>query len=352
MSTATKTPAAPSEDTRATATKPMWRQVLATRAAGILLLDIVLFAFFTVQSDGGVFASTANIQSMLLTGTQALLLAVALSMMLGAGIFDLSLGANLVLSSVVGAKVMVAVSNPTPEFTFSNVPAAVTLGLLACLGTGLVYGAVNGFLVAYLRINALIATLGTLGIGSGIALVITDGTDIAGLPPAIQENFGLKQIGVVPLPAIVALLIAAVLYLVVRYTRFGMRTIAIGSSFSAAERVGIKAPMHLFKLALLGGAMAGFAGFIDLSRFASTALQGHANDSLNAVAAAVIGGTLLEGGKISIIGAVWGTALAVMLQAGLVIIGVSSYYQLIAVGLVLILAVAIDRVAYMRRQRS
>jgi ribose transport system permease protein len=81
-------------------------------------------------------------------------------------------------------------------------------------------------------------------------------------------------------------------------------------------------------------------------------VAGHANDALNAVTAAVIGGTLLEGGKISILGAIWGTGLAVILQGGLVIAGVSSYYQLIAIGVVLIIAVSLDRVSFVRLQRS
>jgi ribose transport system permease protein len=105
-------------------------------------------------------------------------------------------------------------------------------------------------------------------------------------------------------------------------------------------------------LAVLGGGLAGVAGFIDLARFGSTAISGHANDALGAVTAAVIGGTLLEGGKISITGAIWGAGLAVILQTGLVILGVSSFWQLIVVGVVLLLAVLLDRLTVVRRNRS
>ncbi|MEX0428021.1 ABC transporter permease [Nocardioides sp. DS6] len=339
-------------DTRATRPTPWWRQALLTRATAILALDIALFVLFTALSDNGVFASSDNVQALLLAGTEALLLAVGLAMMLGAGIFDLSLGANLVLSSVVGARVMLHISTPAADGTYPHAAAAVLAGLLACVVTGAVFGTINGLLVAYLRINALIATLGTLGIGTGIGYVISNGTDLSGVPTQLQENFGLRTIGVLPVPALVALVVATALYVCIRYTRFGMRTLAIGSSFSAADRVGIKAPRHLLKLAILGGALAGVAGFIDLSHFGSTAIQGHSNDALNAVTAAVIGGTMLEGGKVSIIGALWGTALAVILQSGLVIVGVSSYYQLIAVGGVLILAVALDRLTYIRRRAT
>ena len=182
--------------------------------------------------------------------------------------------------------------------------------------------------------------------------MISGGSDVSPLPAPIQEDFGLRTFADIPVVALVAIGIAIVLYLVVRYTEFGMRTEAIGSSRLAAERVGIKVPGHLIRLTILAGALAGLAGFVDLSHFASTSVAGHANDALNAVTAAVIGGTLLEGGKISILGAIWGTGLAVILQGGLVIAGVSSYYQLIAIGVVLIIAVSLDRVSFVRLQRS
>jgi ribose transport system permease protein len=341
---------APQVDTRAVAPKPAWRRVLTTRATAILLLDVVLFIIFTAIKP--VFASLASVQSLLLSGTEALLLAVGLAMLLGAGIFDLSLGANLVLSSVVGAEALRAIGHPNASGIYSNIGTGVAVCVVVCILTGAVYGLVNGLLIAYGQMNALIVTLGTLGIGTGLAYVISGGSDISGLPAQLQANFGLRTFGPIPLPAVIAIVIAVVLFLVVRFTRFGMRTEAIGSSRVAADRAGIKVPRHLIRLTILAGALAGLAGFVDLSHFASTSIAGHANDALNAVTAAVIGGTLLEGGRISIPGAAWGTGLAVILQGGLVTAGVSSYYQLIAVGAVLILAVGLDRVTFIRLQRA
>jgi ribose transport system permease protein len=253
---------------------------------------------------------------------------------------------------VVGAEVIKAIAQPSATGSSHNLGAAAAAGLIVCILAGAVFGLVNGLLVAYAQMNALIATLGTLGIGTGLAYVISGGGDVSGLPAQMQENFGLRTVGPIPVPAVIAIVIAIVLYLCVRFTQFGMRTEAIGSSRVAADRVGIKVPGHLVKLTILAGALAGLAGFVDLSHFASSSIAGHANDALNAVTAAVIGGTLLEGGKISIPGAIWGTGLAVILQGGLVIAGVSSYYQLIAVGTVLILAVGLDRVAFIRLQRG
>jgi ribose transport system permease protein len=342
--------AAHEPDTRRLPARSVAARWLSSRAAWIFLLNVALVGIFTLASRDGVFASLTNAQSLLLSGTEALLLALGLAMLLGAGVFDLSLGANLVLSSVVGAQVMREVAGP-PDAAghYPHLGGAIALGAAACLLTGVAFGVVNGILIAYCDINSLIATLGTLGVGTGLALVITGGNDVSGLPATLQSDFGLRTIATVPAPALLALLAALLLGLIVRYTRFGLHTQAIGSSRTAAERVGLRVRARLLTLAMLGGALAGLAGFIDLSRFGSTSLAGHANDALGAVTAAVIGGTLLEGGRISIIGTVWGAALAVILQGGLVIVGVSSAYQLIAVGTVLILAVGLDRLSSRRR---
>lgn len=326
---------------------------LKSRGAWILILDLALIAFFSLISRGNVFWSVANAQSLLLSVSQILLLALGLAMMLGAGIFDLSLGANLVLSSVVGALVMRSFQQTAGDTTsYHDIPLAILAGLVACVVVGAAFGAVNGVIIAIGNINSLVATLATLGIGTGIALLITGGSDVAGLPADLQISIGLNTVLGIPIPALASILIAVCLWVVVRFMRYGMRTQAIGSSRTSAQRAGIRVRAHLVGLAVLGGALAGLAGFIDLSRFGSTALAGHANDALAAVTAAVIGGTLLEGGRISITGTVWGAFLAVILQVGLVIIGVSAFWQLIVVGAVLLIAVLLDRVSVVRRSRS
>lgn len=356
MSSSTASPRAPQAsatraplDDRALVPRPWWRRTLQTRATAIFILDIMLVVVFSAMS-GGLFLDLSNVQSLMLIGTEGLLLALGLAMLLGAGVFDLSLGANLVLSSIVGALVMKSiVGAPNTSDGYHNLPGGIAAAVVACVLAGMAFGLVNGLLIAILRINALIATLATLGIGTGVAYILSDGSDVSGLPAQIQTGFGLATLGPIPLPAVVALIVAGLLFLCVRFTRFGLRTLAIGSSRHSAERAGIRVAPHLIVLTLLAGALAGVAGFIDIARFDSSSINGHANDALSAVTAAVIGGTLLEGGKISVPGVVWGAALAVILQSGLVIVGVSSYYQLIAVGAVLVVAVGIDRFAYLRR---
>ena len=321
------------------------QQLLGARATWIFLLDIALIVLFTSLSRNGVFLSFLNLKSLLLSGTEMLLLALGLSMLLGAGKFDLSLGANLVLSSICGALAMVYLKSS------GAAPVIIIFaGLIGCVVCGAAVGALNGVLVARFNINSLIATLGMLGVGGGMALVLTgNGQDITGFPPQLQAQFGLKTFGPFPLPALVALGVAAVLWAVIQHTAFGRHTLGIGSSAVAAARVGLRVERHIFILFVLAGALAGLAGFVDLAHFQTTVISGHPNDALQAVAAVVIGGTLMEGGRISIIGTIWGVALAAILQNGLVIIGVSSAYQLIAVGAVLIAAVGLDRLSAARR---
>lgn len=326
---------------------------LTTSAGWVILLDIALVILFTAISPSHVFWSLQDFQSLMLNGTEALMLALALTMLLGAGIFDLSLGANLVLSSVIGAKVMLGVAGtPLADGSFPHALRGVIAGLIACLVAGVLFGLINGLIVAYLDVNSLIATLGTLGIATGAALIITNGTDISGLPPSLQNNFGLKTVAQVPAPAIIAFVVALLLWLTIRYLRYGVRTLAIGSSRQAAERAGLPVRWHLISLFLLAGLLAAAAGFVDIAHYSATTVNGHAQDALTAFTAAVIGGTVLEGGRVSIVGTVAGSVLAVLLLNGLIIIGISSFWQLVAVGCVLIFAVAIDRVRYRRRRAS
>lgn len=345
--TAVQEPQEAPEDDRALRPASPLSRLVRSRATWVFALDVVLVAVFTTVSEDQVFFTLRNGQSLLLGMTQALLLALGLAMMLGAGIFDLSLGANLVLSSVVGA--LVVRSFVGPDGGYADPWRAIAVGLVVCLAAGALFGLVNGLLIAYLDVNSLIATLATLGIGTGISFLLADGADVTGMPVQMQTEIGLNTLGEVPLPALAALVAAVALWAVVRWTRFGTRTQAIGSSRPAAERAGIRVREHLVVLTTMAGAFAGLAGFFDLTRFGSTALTGHANDSLAAVTAVVIGGTLLTGGYISVVGAVWGAALAVILQTGLVITGVPSFWQLIVVGVVLLLAVVIDRAASRRR---
>ena len=326
-------------DLRAVEAKPLWRRVFGHTATMVLLLDVILITAFTVLSRDNVFWSLMSFQSLMLAGTQALLLAVAIALLLGGGMIDLSLGANMVLSSVIGAIVVQSIAGPF------NVAGAISAGFFASVGTGMLFGLFNALVISSFNLNSLIATLATMGIGTGLALVITNGGDISGLPSAMQNSIGLNMIGgIVPLPALLAVVIAVSAQLVLRFTRFGLRILERVSWKRAADRNGITPRRHILYIGLIAGGLAGLAGFVDLARFGATTVAGHSEAVLQAIAAVIIGGTLLEGGRVSILGAFFGTVLAVVLQSGLIIVGVAPFYQLIAVGGVLLSIIIIDRI--------
>jgi ribose transport system permease protein len=343
----------PQVDDRARAPRNKLLSWLGTNVAWVLGLDVLITIGFTIASPGHVFGSASNCQALALAGTQALILAMAVAMMLGAGQFDLSIGANLVLCSIVAARVIQAMAGtPDAQGNFPSATLAIVVGFLAALATGVLFGLVNGVIIAYLNVNSLIATLGTLGVGTGLAFIVGRGGDIGGLPNGLQTHFTSQLILGVPAPAVVGLVLMVVVWATLKFTVFGTNTLAIGSSRTAAARAGIRVQRQIVYLTMFAGGCAALAAFIDISRYASTAINGHNQDGLAALTAVVIGGTLLEGGKVDVLGALFGTVLAVVLLNGLVIIDVPPYYQLVATGAVLILAVAIDQLRARRREHG
>lgn len=321
------------------------RSMQRSTAFWVAMLEFGLVAFFTVASPNHVFLDTSNIQSIALDSSQLILLASGTALLLAAGQFDISLGANVILSSVVAAKVMVAIGggqNAVNTGVYHNFVLAVSASVLAGVITGLVIGTINGLVISYLRVNAFVATLGMLGVATGLGFLVSGGADIGGLPTSIQEDFGIRTVVGIPLPTLCAAAIALLIWHVLHRTRFGVRTIALGSSRDSTLRAGINVLRHQISLYAIIGALAGVAGIIDLARFSTTNLGGHQTDALAAIGAAVIGGASLNGGRASIAGAIVGVALAAILINGLVIVGLPAFYQLIAIGVVLVAAVAID----------
>lgn len=307
----------------------------------VLLLDVALIVVFGLLSPGGVFFSAQSFANILAAAGPYLLLAVAAAVLLSSGQFDLSLGAMLVLSSAIAGQTIVAL---VPSL---GAAGGIIAGAVVALAVGAVCGAVSGVLVSRLRINSLIATLAATGVFTGVTFILTGGADIVGIPAEIQSAFGAVQLlEIIPLPLVAVAVVIALVWWMMRSTRVGLRILSTGSSRVAAERAGVNTKNVLLGVFILGGLLAGAAGFLDLTRFGTTNIGGHQTDSLAATAAAVIGGTALTGGRLSIGGALAGALLAVILQAGLVIIGLPSFFQLIAVGVVLILAV------YLNERRS
>jgi ribose transport system permease protein len=328
-------------DERFRSSSPL-RTLWTLPAVWIGLIDVALILIFGAISPGHAFFNRANFTNMALDSAQVVLIAAAISLLLGAAELDISVGANVILSSVVGGKVMVhlaATSEQAVNGEYPHLALALCVGIPAALLTGSVFGLVNGLIVTKLKVNSFITTLGMLGIGTGLSYVLTGGADIEGIPTPFQTSFGVNTVFSIPMPAIVTAVVVVGVWFALAKTRFGLRTLAIGSSRETATRAGLRIDRHVIALFVFVGFCAGIAGVIDLSRFATTNLAGHQTDALAAIAGAVIGGTALFGGAVSVPGAVFGAILAVILETGLVIQGLSPFYQLIAVGAVLIAAV-------------
>lgn len=317
---------------------------LATNPAFLVFIVLIALAiFFGFATPQHAFFHSSNLLTNMLDASELLLLAGGMTYLLGAGQLDLSIGSNLLLSSVVAAKVITALGGTTAQISAGSYPhllIALAVGIPAALGTGVLFGLMNGLAVTKLGINSFIVTLATMGIGLGSTYVLTNGTDVPYLPLQLQSGFGIAKIaGVIPVPVIVTLTIVAIGWFLLVATRYGLRTLAIGSSVEAAERAGVPVKKHLIMLFMQMGFLCAVAAIIDISRFGTTNVAGHQTDNLNAIAAAVIGGTSLFGGVASIGGAIIGTLIPVTLINGLILMSIDPFYQLIAIGVILLCAV-------------
>jgi ribose transport system permease protein len=173
--------------------------------------------------------------------------------------------------------------------------------------------------------------------------------DERSVPFKLVDTIGTGRVGnQVPYLVIIAFAVAAVFAVLLHATRFGRYTFAIGSNEEAARRAGIRVDRHLIKVYALMGMLSGLAGFLSLARFSTTTIGGHSTDNLQAIAAVVIGGTSLFGGVGTLLGTIFGVFIPAVLQNGFVIVGVQPFWQQVAVGAVLILAVYLDQL----RRRS
>src|ERR687896_527395 len=327
----------------------MWARWALSNLAGSAFIFLILAGLVIAFSivEGTAFLSAENFVTIAEDASELLLLAVGVTFVIITAGIDLSVGSILVLSSVIAAQTMVALSG-TPEqvrnYQFPNQAVGIPVGIAAGLLVGVVCGLINGLLVTKLRLTPFIATLGTLGVFLGTAQILSGGTNVPYVPPAIHSEMGTRQLlGFLPLPIAIGLVGVIVAILALHRTQFGRYTYAIGSNAEAARRVGIDVDRHLLKVYTLSGFLAGLAGIIDLARFNTASVGAHTLDNLAAISAAVIGGTSLFGGIGTIVGTLVGTFIPAVLRNGFVIHGVQPFWQEVAIGIVLILAVYIDQ---------
>lgn len=324
-----------------------WRVFVKSSVFWVICFEVFLIAVFGLLSEGFVFFNVNNILTVALNSSQMIILAVGVTFVVTAGDFDLSVGTNLILSSTIAARVLKAVAGTPAQIAngeYPNLALGITAAVVVAIFVGMLGGLLNGLLVTKLNLPPFIATLASMYIFWGTALVISNGAQEVGLPRQLQLGFGHKKLlGVVPYPLILALLIGVIFFLIMKYTRFGLYTKALGSNRESARRAGIGVDKYRIIIYMIVGAMTAIAGFIDLSRFATTNPQGHQTDGLMAVMAVVMGGTSMAGGIASVNGTILASLIPVTLQMGMIVLKISSFYQMIATGVFLVIAVYMDQ---------
>jgi ribose transport system permease protein len=328
-----------------------WTRLLG--GGWIFVLLIALIAIFTILRPEQ-FGSSFNLSMLAINAAILLVLSVGQTFVIIAGGIDLSVGTVLVFASITSAQVMLRMSGAAGG-TYGTTQggwSVVFVGLIVALVSGAFWGAVNGALVAAARIPPLIVTLGTFGMALGFAQILTNGTDIRAVPEILVDAIGSGAIAGVPVLVVIAAAVALVGAVVLHLTRFGVHVFAVGSDKEAARRAGIQVGRKLVAIYVLSGTLAGLAAMMSTARFATTTIGGHAMDNLSTISAVVLGGTSLFGGIGSIAGTVVGVFIPIVLLNGFVILGIPPFWQTVATGAVLILAVWIDQLKRRARERS
>lgn len=310
------------------------RRLFAVREAGVFAALVVLCVILSFASP--YFFTLRNIFNVLQGMSTIGIMAVGMTVVLVAGGLDLSVGSILAVGAVLTARLM----------TYGGVNP--WLAVLCGLGAGLVFGLVNGLLVTRAGIVPFIATLGTLSVGRGLTFLLASGgagTVASNIPmrDAGVGFLGAGYVGPVPMPVILMLVIVALAALFLSNTVLGRQIYAVGSNARAARLSGIAVGrVQLFTYMVLG-VLSALAGVITAGLLSTAATNLGEGIELDVIAAAVIGGTSLQGGEGSVIGTLFGAAIMAVVRNAFVLLNLPLHYQTMIIGAVILLAVGVDR---------
>jgi ribose transport system permease protein len=310
------------------------RMLAESRELMLLVLIVILVVAMSVVYPNN-FPTESNIAAVLLNAAQNGILVTGMMLLMIAGYFDLSIGSTLALAGVWSGVVVGWWGYPAP------------VGLLAGCVIGMIAGAVNGFIVTRLAINALITTLATMAIFRGLTYV-TAGTGVTPIGDAFKLYGQTVFLGI-QMPFWVMLVIVAVVSWLVARTRFFRQFYFIGGNAKAAKLSGIRVNRLTFIGFVIMGLLAGIAGVIGASRLNSAVVSAGIGVELSVITAAVLGGASLRGGEGTIIGGVLGVLFIALVQNAMIINGVGVFWQGIIIGSVLLLAVSLDRFKQVHR---
>lgn len=289
---------------------------------------VVLLIFSVLLRDEG-FLSVSSFWNILRQAAIVSVIAVGMTLVIAAAEIDLSVGSVAGLASVVTA---MSLSH------FGLIP-----GILAGLALGAIVGSINGALVAFARIPSFLVTLAMMGITFGVAQWVTKSAPVPILDMNYVANFGGGKIGPIPGLIIWMLLFVVAGTIVLKKMRFGRQILATGANPVAAEYSGISTSWVRFRVMMICSMGAAVAGMLYAGRLMSGRFQWGAGDEMNAIAAVILGGTALAGGRGSVIGTFFGALLMATINYGLILAGLDTSQQQIIRGVIIILAVAMAR---------
>jgi ribose transport system permease protein len=306
---------------------------------GVLpFLLVAAVVIFSLMSDN--FLTVRNLTNVVRQSVYLTIVSLGQMFALLTGGFDLSVGTVLAITSVVGALTMATVLGMAPDMVW----LAILVGCLGGIAAGATVGIANGIGVAVFGVSPFIMTLGISSIGFGIALYLTGGVPVYGMPPAFGNVFGFGDLWGLPVPIIAAAIVIVVVWVVVNRTRFGRYLYAVGGNQKAAALSGIDTKGVLFWTYIAVATLAAFAGMLLTARLDTGEANIGAAMPLESIAACVIAGVSLRGGVGRVENVVLGAFFIVLVQNGMNIARIESYLQTVVLGGLLILAVIADRI--------
>jgi ribose transport system permease protein len=314
-----------------------WLKLAFVRLGVLPFLVILALIVFTAMSDN--FLTVRNLTNVVRQSVYLTIVSLGQMLALVTGGFDLSVGTILALASVVGAMAMAATYAAIPDMPL----LAIAVGALAGIAAGTAIGLCNGIGVSVFGVSPFIMTLGMSSVGFGIALYLTSGMPVYGMPVEFGDIFGFGMLLGIPVPIWVAAILILITYVVVNRTPLGRHFYAVGGNPKAATLSGIDTKKTLFVTYVLVGLLASIGGMLLTARLDTGEANIGASMPLESIAACVIAGVSLRGGLGRVENVVLGALFIVLVQNGMNLARIESYLQTVVLGLLLILAVIADR---------
>lgn len=323
-------------------------KTLFVRLGVLPFLLVISIIVFTLLSDN--FLTWRNLLNVARQSVYLTIVSLGQMLALLTGGFDLSVGTILALTSVLGATAIVAIYGVMPDAIW----LAIFLGSMIGIAGGTAIGIVNGIGVAVFNVSPFMMTLGMASVGFGVALYMTGGVPVYGIPPEFSDVFGFGHLGGVPVPIIVAAVIGALLAVFIYWTPGGRHLYAVGGNIKAAALSGIGVRKTLFMTYTLCGFLSAIAGMLLTARLETGEANIGASMPLGSIAACVIAGVSLRGGVGRLENVILGALFIGLVQNGMNLARIESYLQTVVLGILLILAVVADqlRLRYISSMRT